>query len=77
MYHLGLSHRDLMQMDLGELNWHFNRLIRQRESESELERIKIEAMLLAAGVKSSLSGGGRRQKKEAPPPGHRDIELVG
>ena len=60
MYYLGLNNSDLMSMDLAELRWYHNRLREVKSMEQEVEKIKLEAQMAAAGagmVKKQFADG--------------------
>ena len=63
MYHLGMCYEEIMRLDLAELQWYYQKLRETKEHENELEKLKLEALLLAGsgGAARSLlpnSGGG-------------------
>jgi len=53
MYYLGMTHNEIMLLDLAELNWHYKKLIEVKANEAEVEKIKIEATLAALGVSTT------------------------
>jgi len=50
-------------MDLAELNFYYNKLLKVKEIEAELEKLKIEAMLASSG--SGLLRGLTGSKKKS------------
>lgn len=72
MYYLGLGYNEVMRVDLGELRWMYDKLRKTKESESELEALKLEATL-AAATGGKLKGGGG---SKAAPGHHKDVEMV-
>ena len=72
MYYLGLGYSEVMHIDLGELRWMYAKLRETKESESELEKLKLE-VTLAAATGGKIKGGGTAQ---AAPGHHKDVEMV-
>jgi hypothetical protein len=64
MYYLGMSHDELMTLDLAELRWYHERLREVKAMEQEVEKVKLEATMAAMGAGSmkrqmgSLAGEG-------------------
>lgn len=60
MYYLGIPYRDVMQVDIAELNYYYNRLREVKEHEAEIEKMKLEAQMVALGARrtqKTLEGG--------------------
>jgi hypothetical protein len=55
--------KEIMEMDLQELNWYYERLRHVKEQEFEVEKIKFEALLTAMGVKGLHNAASGRQAK--------------
>lgn len=53
MYHLGLSNEDMMRMGLDELIFLHSKTKDEKDKELLFEKTKLEATLLAAGVKQA------------------------
>lgn len=61
MYYLGMSHSEIMRLDLAELSYYYERLRKVKESEAEVEKLKIEASMIGAtagSLKKTYGGGG-------------------
>lgn len=60
MYYLGITYRDVMQVDLAELNYYYNKLREAKEHEAEIEKMKLEAQMTIMGARKaqqSFEGG--------------------
>ena len=50
MYYLRISYKEMVNIDLAELNWYYDRLREIKDQEVEYEKAKLEAQLMAAGA---------------------------
>ena len=50
MYYLRIGFREMMHIDLAELNWYYDKLREVKEQEAEYEKAKLEAQLQASGA---------------------------
>jgi hypothetical protein len=50
MYYLGMTHSEIMSLDIAELRWFMNRLQEVKTTEYEIEKAKFDATMAAMGV---------------------------
>lgn len=53
MYYLGMSYDTLMQVNLAELSFYYNQLRQVKEQEAEIDKLKLEAQMMAMGARKA------------------------